>query len=173
MILSDLLGSLNRNLEKDYAMGDLEARIAANAVAPRVTEKDVLESIQTCFFVNAWDAATQDVTVSVVGAEKVIPEELKVITLALVTTKSGFTVVGVSGCADPANFNRDIGEEIAKRNAVSQLWGHMGFELRSRLHEEEENRRQENDLLEAEKAFREKEAQLYEEDVHAIGSMDE
>lgn len=165
MILSDLLGSLNRNLEKDYDMGDLEQRLNQISVAPRVTEADVLESIQTCFFVNAWDAATQDPAVSVQGAEKVIPEELKVITLALVTTKSGFTVVGVSGCADPKNFNRDIGEEIAKRNAVSQLWGHMGFELRSKLHAEAERQKQEIEMLEAESRFGEMD--------HAIGSMDD
>lgn len=146
-------------------MGDLEDRISANSKAPRVTEADVVANIASCFFVDAWDAATQDVTVPVQGAEKVIPKELKVITLALVTTHSGFTVVGVSGCADPANFNRDIGEEIAKRNAVSQLWGHMGFELRSKLHAEAERQKQEIEMLEAESRFGEMD--------HAIGSMDE
>lgn len=148
-------------------MGDLEDRLNKISVAPRVTEADVVANIASCFFVNAWDAAAQDPTVPArqSQAEKMIPEELKVITLALVTTHSGFTVVGVSGCADPANFNRDIGEEIAKRNAVSQLWGHMGFELRSKLHEEAENRRRENEMLEAESRF--------EQIEHAIGSMDE
>lgn len=146
-------------------MGDLESRISAVSKAPRVTEKDVIENIASCFFVNAWDAATQDVTVPVQGAEKVIPEELKVITLALVTTHSGFTVVGVSGCANPTNFNRDIGEEIAKRNAVSQLWGHMGYELRTKLYEEAEEARHEQAMREAEARF--------EDQPHGIGSMDE
>lgn len=144
-------------------MGDLERRLNEISVAPRVTEADVLASIGSEFYTTAFEAVRRDMPDG--EADEEIPSELKVITLAIITTKTGFTVIGVSGCADPANFNKEIGQEIAKRNAVSQLWGHMGFELRTKLHEEAENRRRENEMLEAESRFGQIE--------HAIGSMDE
>lgn len=143
-------------------MGDLENRISEVSKAPRVTEADVLNSIASCFFVTAYDAALNDRSVPVVGAEKIVPKELKVVTLAIVTNKAGFTVIGVSGCADPKNFNAEIGEEIAKRNAVSQLWGHMGFVLREKLHEQETKRVSEKQAEDDMSAM-----------PHAIGSMDE
>jgi hypothetical protein len=127
-------------------MDDLESRLREISKGRRVTEADVEAEIASVFYCNGWDAAAQDPTVPARNsqAEKVVPAELRVITLALVTTKSGFTVIGTSGCADPANFNREIGEQIARRNAVSQLWGHMGYALRQELYEQTERHRAES-----------------------------
>ncbi|MGL4735757.1 MAG: Gp49 family protein [Enterovibrio sp.] len=63
-------------------------------------------------------------------------ESLKLLTICVLVTKSGFTVTGESACADPANYNKELGEPIARNNAISKLWAFMGYELKSQLHKE-------------------------------------
>lgn len=45
------------------------------------------------------------------------------------STITGFDTIGTSACVDPANFDMSIGEEIARRDILDKLWGHMGFVL--------------------------------------------
>ena len=47
--------------------------------------------------------------------------------------RNGFTVVGHSACASPENYNKDIGERIARENAERQIWPLLGFRLRDEL----------------------------------------
>lgn len=49
------------------------------------------------------------------------------LTIATVLTKSGTKLVGHSACLDPANYNREIGEQIARKNAIEQLWALEGY----------------------------------------------
>lgn len=56
------------------------------------------------------------------------------LTLCVLTMKNGFTVTGESACADPANYNQEIGEKVAHDNAIEKLWPLEGYLLRERLH---------------------------------------
>ncbi len=58
---------------------------------------------------------------------------LDTLTICTLVMENGFTVVGTSACADPANFDVEIGRKIAKQNAVNQIWPLMGYELRTKL----------------------------------------
>lgn len=121
-------------------MDDLEVRLQEISTAPRITAEDVEKNIKTCYFTTAYQAASSSETQKATQSRHdpygaPIDEALQVVTLAIVTTHSGFTVIGMSGCADPKNFNKEIGQEIAKRNAVSQLWGHMGYMLQQQLYQ--------------------------------------
>ena len=40
---------------------------------------------------------------------------------------SGFTIAGRGACVDPANFNLEIGRQVARRDAESQLWQLEGY----------------------------------------------
>jgi hypothetical protein len=51
------------------------------------------------------------------------------LTICAVTLDNGFTVVGESACADPVNFNAELGRELAFRNAFQKLWPLFGFLL--------------------------------------------
>lgn len=106
-------------------MTTLEQRIEKITVAPRVTEQDVLNEIRAEYSFTAGDA------LRALGVP--VDEAVDCMTICLLVLKNGFTVHGMSACASPENFNKQIGEEIAKRNAVSVAWGHMGYELRSKL----------------------------------------
>ena len=55
-------------------------------------------------------------------------------TVCCLTLKNGFTVIGVSACASPANFNEEIGRRAAKAKARDAIWDLEGYALRERLH---------------------------------------
>jgi len=61
---------------------------------------------------------------------------LSLLTFCVLVLQNGFTVVGKSAVASPENFNAEIGRNIARTDAVNQMWPLMGYELKSRLHRE-------------------------------------
>tara|TARA_X000001388_G_scaffold76036_3_gene72284 strand:- start:202 stop:516 length:315 start_codon:yes stop_codon:yes gene_type:complete len=54
-------------------------------------------------------------------------------TVCLLTLENGFTVSGESACASPENFDEEIGREIARDNAKSQIWALEGYLLKEQL----------------------------------------
>lgn len=57
----------------------------------------------------------------------------KTLIYCVITMLNGFTVTGESACADPANFNEEVGKSIAFRNAKDKMWSLLGYELKTRL----------------------------------------
>lgn len=53
------------------------------------------------------------------------------VTVCLLTLWNGFNVIGESACVDPDNFDKQIGEDLAKSNAVSKVWALEGYLLKS------------------------------------------
>jgi hypothetical protein len=56
------------------------------------------------------------------------------LTIAILTLKNGFTVTGQSACADPAMYNKEIGEKIALADAESKIWPLMGYALKEEMY---------------------------------------
>lgn len=54
--------------------------------------------------------------------------------VAFVKLQSGFVVVGESAPADPANFDQELGERMAKEDAIRKLWVLEGYRLRHDMH---------------------------------------
>jgi hypothetical protein len=69
------------------------------------------------------------------------------LTICIIEMWNGFQVVGTSACADPANFDRNIGERYAYDAAFKQLWSLEGYLLREKLYEDQQS------IHEAEKAL--------------------
>ncbi len=61
-----------------------------------------------------------------------------VTTLAIVTMKNGFKIVGTASPASPENFNADIGQTYAFKDALRQAWPLEGYLLCQKLLEEKE-----------------------------------
>ena len=61
------------------------------------------------------------------------------LTICIITLQNGVTVTGESACADPANFDAEIGRQIAFRNAREKIWTLEGYLLKQRLYEEGQN----------------------------------
>jgi hypothetical protein len=59
--------------------------------------------------------------------------ELGLLTICVMVLDNGYTVLGKSACADPANFNEEIGRRLAREDAVRQIWPLMGYALKTKL----------------------------------------
>jgi hypothetical protein len=55
-----------------------------------------------------------------------------VLTICVLTLRNGFNVTGESACVDPTNYNREIGDSIAYRNAFDKIWLLEGYALAER-----------------------------------------
>lgn len=56
-------------------------------------------------------------------------------TIAVITIHNGFEIVGHSGCADPANFDFEIGKHFALVDALTQLGKYFGFHVQEVKHQ--------------------------------------
>lgn len=92
---------------------------------PRVTLDDIKAAISAEYIFNAAETMT---AINMPTDDRLAP-----LTICILVVKNGFTVIGKSAPADPANYDRALGERLAREDAVRQLWPLMGFALRERL----------------------------------------
>ena len=57
------------------------------------------------------------------------------VTVCCLVLANGFTVIGHSAAASPANFDQEIGRKIAFSNAREQVWALEGYLLKQTLSE--------------------------------------
>lgn len=55
------------------------------------------------------------------------------ITLCILSLENGFTVTGESAYVNPSQFDKEIGEKIAKENAIEKMWLLEGYLLKEKL----------------------------------------
>jgi hypothetical protein len=101
-------------------------------IAPRVTPADVESNIVTEYYFKALDATDFAGFINGSDSEQ-CRQSLELLTICILTLRNGFTVIGYSACASPENYNQEIGQAIARRNAVEKIWPLMGYELRTKL----------------------------------------
>ena len=58
------------------------------------------------------------------------------LTVCVLTLLNGFMVTGESACADPAMFNEEIVQKIARENAERKIWPLMGYALKEEMMKE-------------------------------------
>ena len=56
-------------------------------------------------------------------------------TVCQVTVKDCFTVEGTSACVDIANYNEEVGNTLAFKEAVNKVWQLLGYELALQIKE--------------------------------------
>ena len=102
--------------------------LAKSLTAPRVTATSIEACIKSeyCF-----TASGASFSAGFVHADDEGP--LSLLTICVLVLKNGFTVVGMSACASPENFDADIGRRIARADAVNQVWLLEGYALKTRL----------------------------------------
>jgi len=116
-----------------------EQEIAAVSTAPRVTQADIEANITGEVYFTAADGYRNSPCYDPNGhAHEPLPAPapLELLTFCVLVLRNGFTVTGESACASPENFNVEIGERIARENAVSKIWPLLGFAMKEKLHAE-------------------------------------
>lgn len=109
-----------------------EHELEENTKGARVTLDQVFRSIKSEYVFSAQTGVYS------AGYRDLPPDEtqnLGMLTLCVLVLHNGFTVTGQSACADPKNFNRDIGHRLAREDAFRKIWPLLGFELRTTLYE--------------------------------------
>ena len=71
----------------------------------------------------------------VIVGEKYHVFEGTTLTVCCLTLENGFTVTGESAAASLANFDKEIGEKIARENARGKVWQLEGYLLKQKLFE--------------------------------------
>lgn len=111
------------------ALDPSEREIQAKAdKGPRVTPAALKAEIVSAHFFTAgqgWSAVN--------FGDRNPPVALNLLTFCVLILRNGFTVHGVSACASPENYNKEIGERIARENAEREIWPLLGFRLRDEL----------------------------------------
>lgn len=123
----------------------IERQIQAKGLtAPRITPTDIEENIASTHYFTAAQGvygagademlrrAGEDATLRGVGIVHAPP--LYLLTFCVLVLRNGFTVTGESACASPENFSAEIGQQIARKNAIDKVWPLMGYQLRDHLH---------------------------------------
>ena len=106
-----------------------EDELKAKATGRRVTLEDVNDAIATETYFTAGDGAFGAAYGEGTGPD-VAPGPLDLLTFCTLVLTNGYTVTGQSACADPTNFNPEIGRRIAREDAVKKIWPLLGFVLR-------------------------------------------
>jgi len=121
--------SVNVSPEPSPAAVDaIEQEIQAKGLtAPRITPADIEATIVSEHYFTAGLAATFQA-----GP---IPDSLHLLTFCVLVLRNGFTVTGESACASPENFDAEIGQKIARQNALREVGKLEGYLLRERLHQ--------------------------------------
>lgn len=112
-----------------------EAYSAARSTHPRVSyNDDILPNIVAQHYFTAGEA------LYALAAKPPVEgyDPLDLLTICILVTRNGFTVIGKSAAASPENFDAEKGRVFAFEDAVKQLWPLMGYELRERLYRDQQ-----------------------------------
>ena len=92
-----------------------------------INEKDLQAAIAENVKKKGGFAITKDFIDSQITSVKYFVIEGTTVTICHLTLDNGFSVRGESACIDPTNFNEEIGQQIAYKNAYDKLWAFYGF----------------------------------------------
>lgn len=118
----------------------IEAEIQAKGLtAPRVTTADIEKAIKEEHYYTAQQGVVGASISHGHACSDFSGNPLSLVTHCVLTLHNGFTVQGVSAVASPENFDAEIGKKVARQDAVSKLWPLLGFALKEKLFQEQQN----------------------------------
>lgn len=104
----------------------IEQEIQAKGLtAPRVTPQRIEEVIAGEYYFTAAQGSPTH--------QAAHGQALSLLTFCVLVLANGFTVTGESACASPENFNAELGQKIARQNAVNKIWPLEGYLLKQQL----------------------------------------
>jgi hypothetical protein len=124
-------------MNKPVTEDELKERAVAPRITPELIESKIVsehyftarQGARASLLDDATDRGDPEKAISVTR----LPTALNLLTICVLVLENGYTVLGQSACADPANYKRDIGERIARGDAVNKIWPLLGYQLRDQL----------------------------------------
>ncbi len=111
---------------------EIEQQIQAKGkTAPRVTPDRLKEVIASEHYFTAAEGVSGAARGGRITGDDSRP--LHLLTICVLVLRNGFTVTGESACASPENFDAEIGQNIARANAIQKIWPLEGYLLKERL----------------------------------------
>lgn len=108
--------------------------------APRLTPKHIDGVIVSAHYFTAWEGAqlaywgdSDPLNPKPIEGEPDKSGPLGTLTFCVLVLKNGFTMTGESACASPANFDAQIGRDIAYKNARQKVLAMEGYLLKQNL----------------------------------------
>lgn len=101
--------------------------------APRLNPDFINSKIESEWYFNAGESVVPNGDMPPVPAD----HPLRVLTICVLVLKNGFTVQGYSSCVSPENFDKEIGQKVAKQNAINEIWKLEGYLLKERLYQQQ------------------------------------
>lgn len=95
----------------------------------KITPNDVDAAIESTWYMNLGESMVPDNFQPPVPADS----PLRLVTICALVLRNGFTVVGKSACADPAEFDEATGRRVAPEDAKRKIWPLLGYELKTVL----------------------------------------
>ncbi len=133
---------MNNATSPDNTDSAIEREIQAKGkTAPRITPDALQANIVSAHFFTAAEGVTGVLcdNGTLKGLEAVrqtdVPAPLLLLTFCVLVLRNGFTVTGESACASPENYDKAIGERIARQNAEQKIWPLMGYQLKEQLYQ--------------------------------------
>lgn len=104
---------------------EIEAMIKAQPTdAPRVTPEHLASLIACEYYLNGATAT--------MGCPQ--HPSLALLTICILVTRTGFTLIGHSACVSPERYDAQIGQKVARQKAMDQLWALEGYLLMHQQH---------------------------------------
>lgn len=101
--------------------------------ASRVTPADIEANIRSeVYFTGAGALSSALIKSEYIEGERILAP-LDLLTFCVLVLRNGFTVTGESACANPENFDAELGRKIARQSAVNKVWPLMGYALKDKL----------------------------------------
>lgn len=131
-------GGCNKGMETMPSTGTEQGQLSGNA--PKITPAVIEEHIAYEHYFTARQGAAMAIredNPTIVEADidiRNLPASLGLMTFCVLTLRNGFTVVGKSAVASPSNFSQEIGQKVAREDAVRQIWPLLGYKLVDDLH---------------------------------------
>lgn len=113
-----------------------EEIIAKGLTDARVTFESINSQIVKEMYFSAGDGIIGNPESPSIITEKEF-EPFDMITFCVILMKNGHRIVGVNeGPISSSNFDAELGRKMARANAIDKIWPLLGYELRSKLHNE-------------------------------------
>jgi hypothetical protein len=116
------------------SLQETDQAAVAVATAPRVTLADMEAKIAGVAYLTG---GTLDFAQE---GEPLSPTQwssIEGLTICVLVTTTGFTIIGKSAPASPENYDKELGEKFSYEDAMRQLWPFEGYLLRAKLAEKE------------------------------------